>query len=223
MNTKALVLFLSVASLSGCASNRVYNGNVTFTWSFPGGLACSSVPQVASIAINIPGEILENNGVYPCSTNNYPGIILYDFVPGPYNFTVQALDSQGSVLLSASGSFTIDGDVTVTVPLQWTVGGVSVQWQISGSDCFHIPTVYVNFGDSTGRFLYPGAGDAQSCASGLPNGAIRYDYLPPGNYVITLQGRDGSGFLYSNTPYPAVTITAGRFSDSQTIGSTLHL
>jgi hypothetical protein len=223
MNTKALVLFLSVASLSGCVSsnNQVYNGNVTFTWSFQGGLTCS---QVTSIQINIPGEVLQNNGVYPCLTNNYPGIVLYDFVPGTYNFTVDALDARSTVLQSVSGSFVVvNGDVGVPVALQWVVGGVSVQWQISGSNCFDIPTVYVNFEDTTGHFLYPGAGDPQSCSAGLPPGAIRYDYLPPGNYVVTLQGLSSSaGVVFSNTPYPPVTITAGLFSGSQTIGSTLH-
>ena len=67
MNTKTLVLFLSLASLSGCVvkDNGPYSGNVTFTWTF-GGLTCSNLPQIRSVAINIPGEVLDNNGVYPC-------------------------------------------------------------------------------------------------------------------------------------------------------------
>jgi hypothetical protein len=329
MNTKTLALFLSVTSLSGCviSGNGPYSGNVQFTWSFAG-LTCSSVPQVASVAITIPGEILENNGVYPCLTNNYPGIVLHDFLPATYSFTIQALDANGTVLYSASGGFSVNGDVAVTVDLtptaaapsyayltwsfppnsisanptcsqagvdvvdvtidqgqpqryacsdgqtqpgaltvplnagqhtitlvassqaigypyywllrgvlqttastpvsaayllQWAVGGVSVQWQISGNDCFNIPVIYVNFRDSNGNFLYPGAGDRQNCTDGLaPGGAIRYDYLPQGNYSLTLQGLASGGFLYTNYPYTPVTITAGYFSDSQTVRSMLH-
>ena len=250
MNTKTLALFLLVTSLSGCV-NGSYSGNVQFTWTL-GGLTCSNVPQVTSIAINIPGEVLQNNGVFPCLTNNYPGIVLHDFLPGTYRFTIQGLDANGTALYAADGSFTVNGDVLVsvdlsptsaaTVPayltwsfpansqspnptclqagvdvvdvaidqgatqryscdagqvqpgvvsiplnpgthsitlaasnqsvgypyyrlvsslqttagtpvsasygLQWAVGGVAVQWQINGSDCSNIPSVYVNFSDA---------------------------------------------------------------------------
>ncbi len=331
MNTKTVALFLSLASLSGCVINGgPYSGNVQFTWTFIG-LTCSNVPQVASVAIDIPGEILQDNGVYPCLTNNYPGIVLHDFLPGTYRFTVQALDAYRTVLYAASGSFRVDGDVIVNVDLsptaaapsyayltwsfpassvspnpsceqarvdavdvtidqgpttryacrdgqtqqgvasvpmsigthtitlaassaevghgypyyqlvsyltttsatpvpapyrlQWAVGGVSVQWDISGGDCTTIPNVYVNFRDSSGNLLYGPSGDGpngnrQPCPGGLaPSGAIAYDYLPPGSYVLTLQDLTG---VYTNTPYPPVTITAGFFSDSQTVRSTLH-
>src|SRR5215467_10539722 len=327
MNTKTLVLFLSLASLSGCVvkDNGPYSGNVTFTWTF-GGLTCSNLPQIRSVAINIPGEVLDNNGVYPCLTSNYPGIVLHDFYPGTYNFTIQALDVTGTVLYSASGNFTIDGDVAVNVDLSpvsttsyayltWSfpanslsanpscgqagvnvvdvtidqgqtqryncgdgqaqpgvitiplnpgnhnialaasntsvgypyyrfvgslqttagspiaaafllnwIGGVTVRWQISGTTCANIPTVYVNFRDPVGNFLYAGSGDPQNCTDGLaPGGAIRYDFLPPGNYSLILQASAFGGGLYTNAPYPPVTITLGYASDSQTVTSTLHL
>jgi hypothetical protein len=326
MNAKTVALFLSIATLSGCViNNGPYNGNVQFTWSFPGGLTCTSLPQISSIAVTIPGEALENNGVYPCMTNGYPGIVLHDFVPGTYGFTIQALDSFGTALYSASGSFNIDGDVVVSVnllptsslsyaylfwsfpanstslnptcaqagvdvvdviidqspalryacsdgqqqggvlspgvsvgshqitllasdqslgypyyridaglqtvsgttvgrsyPLQWAVGGVSVQWMFSGGNCSLAPDVYVNFRDSSGHLFYPGAGIHEFCVDGLaPLRARPYDFLPPGSYSLILQG-SGAGYFYSNTPYPAVIITAGYFSGSQTIDSTLH-
>ncbi|HEX4802362.1 MAG TPA: hypothetical protein VFV14_02565 [Myxococcaceae bacterium] len=314
-----------MASLSACVStNGPYSGDIQFTWTFTG-LTCSQVPQVASVAINIPGEVLQNNGVYPCLTNNYPGIVLHDFLPGDYSFTIQGLDARGNPLYAASGTFHIDGSILVTVdlqptgsyayltwtfpplsgipnpscaqarinvvdvtidqgsptryacadgqtqpgvvsvpmsigthtitlaassadvnygypyytlvstvtttgttpvaatyPLRWAVGGVAVQWDISGGSCATIPTIYVNFLDSSGNLLYGPSGNAQACLGGLaPSGVILYDYLPPGSYVLTLQGSYG-GFVYTNTPYPPVTITAGFFSDSQTVRSTLH-
>jgi hypothetical protein len=328
MNIKTLVLFLSLAGLSSCViDNGPYSGNVQFTWTFAG-LTCSNVPQVASVVINIPGEVLQDNGVYPCMTNNYPGIVLHDFYPGNYSFTIQAVDAYRTVLYAASGSFRVNRDVLVTVDLsptsaapsyayltwsfpansvspnpscdqagvdavdvaidsgqpqryacsdgqtqpgvlsvpvsagthtislaassaavghsypyyrlvsmlqttttpvsaayalRWAVGGVSVQWDISGSNCANVPTIQVNFRDANGNFLYGTSGDAQGCAGGLaPSGAIRYDYLPPGSYALTLQGLGVGGNLYTNTPYPPVTITEGFFSDSQTVRSTLH-
>jgi len=328
MNTKTLALFLVVTSLSGCVinGNGSYNGNVQFTWTF-GGLTCSNVPQVTSVAINIPGEVLQNNGVFPCLTNNYPGIVLHDFLPGTYSFTIQGLDANGTALYVGNGNFTVNGDVLVsvdlsptssaTVPayltwsfppnsqsqnptclqagvdvvdvtidqgatqryscdagqtqpgvvsvplnpgthsitlaasnqtvgypyyrlvstlqttagapvsasygLQWAVGGVAVQWQINGTDCSNIASVYVNFSDAGGRFLYPGNGDRQNCTDGLaPSGAIRYNYLPAGNYSLVLQAQTFGGVVLTNSPYPPVLISAGVFSDSRTIGTVLH-
>ena len=328
MNTKTVALFLVVSSLSGCVinGNGSYSGNVQFTWTL-GGLTCSNVPQVTTIAINIPGEVLQNNGVFPCLTNNYPGIVLHDFLPGTYRFTIQGLDANGTALYAADGSFTVNGDVVVSVDLsptsaaivpayltwsfppnsqspnptcfqagvdvvdvtidqgatqryscdagqvqpgvvsvplnpgshsitiaasnqtvgypyyrlvsslqttagtpvsaayglQWAVGGVAVQWQINGSDCSNIPYVYVNFSDASGRVLYPGSGDRQNCVDGLaPSGAIRYNYLPAGNYSLILQGQSFGGGVFTNSPFPPVVITAGVFSDSRTIGSVLH-
>jgi hypothetical protein len=327
MNTKTVALFLSLASLSGCVSaNGPYSGDIQFNWTFTG-LTCSQVPQVVSVAITIPGEVLQNNGVYPCQTNGYSGIVLHDFLPGNYSFTIQGLDSSGTVLYAASGTFHIDGsksllvdlqptaaapsyayltwtfpplsgipnpscaqaridvvDVTIdqgaptryacadgqtqtgvvsapmsigthtitlaalsaevshtypyyklvstlttsatpvaaAYPLRWAVGGVAVQWDIGGGPCGPISTIYVNFLDPFGNLLYGPSGDPQTCGGGLFPNAIRYDYLPPGNYSLTLQGSYG-GTVYTNTPYPQVIITAGVFADPQNpVFSRLH-
>ena len=323
MNTKTVALFLSLASLSACVStNGPYSGDITFTWTFTG-LTCSQAPQVASVAITIPGEVLQNNGVYPCLTNNYGGIVLHDFLPGDYSFTIQGLDARGTPLYAASGTFHIDGSIQVAVdlqpapsyayltwtfpplsgipspscaqaridvvdvtidqgaptryacadgqtqqgvvsvpmsigphnitlaassaevghtypyyklvstlttsaapvaaayPLRWAVGGVSVQWDFISGSCTTVSAIYVNFLDPFGNLLYGPSGNRQNCVDGLFPGVIAYDYLPPGSYLLTLQGSYGST-VYTNTPYPSVTITAGFFSDSQTVHSFLH-
>jgi len=328
MNIKTVALFLSLASLSACVStNGPSIGNIQFTWTFTG-LTCSQVPQVASVAITIPGEVLQNNGVYPCLTSNYNGIVLHDFLPGDYSFTIQGLDARGNPLYANSGTFHIDGDIQVIVDLQptaaapsyahlswtfpplsgipnpscaqarigvvdvtidqgaptryacadgqtqpgvvsvpmsigthtitlaassadvnygypyyklistvtttsttpvyppayqlpWVVGGVAVQWDINGGNCGPISTIYVNFMDPSGNLLYGPSGDPQNCGGGLFS-AIRYDYLPSGNYFLTLQGSYG-GTVYTNTPYPPVTINAGFFADPQNpLHSSLH-
>src|SRR5688500_1203197 len=95
MNTKSLFALLSVVQLvTGCivvgGSNRTpppLPGDVTFTWSFAGD-TCASNPDIHSVIIDIPGERLQNDGVFPCTANNYPGITLHDFAAGPYDFSI---------------------------------------------------------------------------------------------------------------------------------------
>src|SRR5690242_8768768 len=62
-------------------------GDVTFSWRLAGGL-CSDDPSVRSVHIRIPGETLQNDGVFPCSSAGFMGITLHDFYPGSYSFTI---------------------------------------------------------------------------------------------------------------------------------------
>ena len=43
-------------------------GDVTFLWTFAGGLRCDQVREVWGVNVTIPGEQLQNNGKYDCST-----------------------------------------------------------------------------------------------------------------------------------------------------------
>jgi hypothetical protein len=115
MNTKIFSLFLTLAGVAGCAIGPRGRGDVLFIWSF-GGLNCSQVP-VTSVVINIPGERLENDGVYPCSIDGVPGIILRDFLAGNYSFTISARDAANAVLYQTSSSFQVYGDTRVVVDL----------------------------------------------------------------------------------------------------------
>src|SRR5260370_37199440 len=125
MNLKILLPLLAATTLSGCLvvdpGAGPYRGDVGFTWTVAG-LACASVPQVASVRIRITGEVLHNDGVFPCSTNGSSGILLLDFAPGPYVFTIDGMDYTGRVLYSAGGSFSVDGSTSVSTDLS-PVGG----------------------------------------------------------------------------------------------------
>ncbi|HEY8211837.1 MAG TPA: hypothetical protein VIG99_30355 [Myxococcaceae bacterium] len=119
MNTKLAIPFLAVLALAqGCiivGGNDPHRGNVTFSWTFQG-QTCAQA-GVANVLITIPGETLDNGGMYPCASNGYPGIVLHNFAGGSYTYTIQGLDTGGYATYEASGSFDIDGDVPETVDL----------------------------------------------------------------------------------------------------------
>lgn len=120
MNAKRTVPFLCavLAAASGCVINghRYDPGDITFTWSFYG-QTCSQAPDVAKVHIVIPGERLQNDGIYPCTSNSYPGIVLHDFRGGVYDYTIEALSYTDEVLYVSGGEITVDGDTRVNVDL----------------------------------------------------------------------------------------------------------
>src|SRR5262249_8840529 len=144
---------------------------------------------------------------------------------GPHNITLAASSAEVGHTYPyyklVSTLTTSAAPVAAAYPLRWAVGGVSVQWDFISGSCTTVSPIYVNFLDPFGNLLYGPSGNRQNCVDGLFPGVIAYDYLPPGSYLLTLQGSYGST-VYTNTPYPSVTITAGFFSDSQTVHSFLH-
>src|SRR5262249_48462279 len=119
MNYKIVLSLVAATFVSGCyVTDRSYGnaGDVTFTWTLAG-QQCAVVPQVSSVRISIPGEVIQNDGVFPCLVSNYPGIILQNFAPGSYTYTIQGLGYSGDVLYQATGTFIVDGNVTVQVDL----------------------------------------------------------------------------------------------------------
>jgi hypothetical protein len=119
MNIKLAIPFLAVLAFAqGCivvGPPGPNPGDVTFSWTFYG-QSCAAA-GVASVHITIPGETLENSGVYTCESNGYPGIVLHNFNGGTYTYSIEGLDSGGYTTYVASGDFSIDGDVLETVDL----------------------------------------------------------------------------------------------------------
>jgi len=190
-------------------------GDITFNWDFAG--ATCSQTQVASVKISIPGETLANAGVFPCLVDGAPGVTLHDFKPGTYTYTFEGLDSAGTVLFRKAGSVPVNGDVSVSVSLDWAVGGAEVAWTLSANSvnvsCASagLQTMYVNFRGANGLWLYGESGDPQACNVT----SVSYDYLPPGNYEVYVAGVDPSNRVYepfNPQALPVVTVQAGNFN-----------
>jgi hypothetical protein len=220
MNHKILFSLIALTTVSGCAitDQGAYGGDVTFAWTFAG-QQCAAVPEVSSVQIIIPGEVIQNNGVFPCLVSNYPGIILQNFAPGDYAFTIEGLSYAGDILYRADGTFTVNGNVSVRVDLLANIGGVSIAWQLINGGVIqscaqaNVSFVNVNFRNAAGQLVYP-SGDSEQCG-GAP---ILYNFLLPGRYQIILSATSNdplpTTYLSDRTNPPTVTIVAGAFVDA---------
>jgi len=198
MNHKILLSLLAVTSITGCYVNdRSYSnaGDVTFTWTFAG-QQCAAVPQVSSVRISIPGEVIQNDGVFPCLVSNYPGIILLNFAPGSYAYTLQGLGYSGDILYQASGTFIVDGNVSVQADLapvgtnsfaylMWTFPPNSVS---QTPNCDQAGVAFVDI------FIDSGTPQRASCLAGFSQPGFRIADLPAGRHQIELRGVDANNF-----------------------------
>jgi hypothetical protein len=192
MNNRILLGLIAVSTVSGCVitdSGR-FGGDVTFSWTFAG-QQCAAVPQVSSVRITIPGEVLQNDGVFPCLVSNYPGIILQNFAPGNYTYTIQGLGYAGDILYRADGSFTVDGNVSVQVDLPPVGAGNSyayLMWTFPPNrvsqtpNCNQAGVVYVDIR------IDQGAVQRANCSDGFTQPGFRTNYLPAGLHQIELLG-----------------------------------
>lgn len=212
MNAKLLGAFLLCAALmQGCivVSNGgggghppapAVPGDVTFTWSFSGG-TCSDVPDVKSLHIDIPGQSLQNGGIYPCLADNYPGITLHDFAAGSYTFTIEALDYGNRSIFVGSGAFTVNGNVRVTLDL--TPNGQPNSYAYLTWRFPPIPSVSQNptcaqAGMTQVQATIDGVpvSSAYNCEDGFTSQGVATPYLAPGNHAIVLEALDQYGYRY---------------------------
>jgi len=117
--------------LMGCiyVDERGHKGDVEFFWTL-NSWQCSADPYVHRIRISIPGESLHNDGIYPCVQGGVEGIVLGRFYPGNYSYTVEALDFQGNLLYSKSGSFYVNGYTSVYVDLVPVLPALRLSWNL---------------------------------------------------------------------------------------------
>ncbi|HZI11786.1 MAG TPA: hypothetical protein VE153_15490 [Myxococcus sp.] len=216
MNSRLLVAFLAlVAAAPGCIIHdhdddwddnppvQQFEGDVTFRWTF-GGLRCDEDRDIRGVNIIIQGERLANDGRYACQANGFDGIVLHDFVPGTYPFNIEAISYANERLYVASGTFTVNGDVTVEIDLT-PVGSppsfAYVNWlfQATASNpspsCTQAGVAYVDArvdGGDWARF---------ACVDGQNGDNIRTPYLQPGAHTLDLVGvaSDGRTDLYTYT------------------------
>ncbi|AKJ04780.1 hypothetical protein ATI61_101147 [Archangium gephyra] len=176
-------------------------GDVTFLWTFSDG-RCADVPDVKSIRISIPGETLANGGIYPCNTSGVDGIVLHDFRPGAYSFTLEAISYSGTVLYTGSGSFTVNGDIRVNYTLTPSGGPSSyayVSWTFPPNTTSPNPTCAQAGVVSVDVSIDGGAWTRLSCMDGAGANQIRSPYLPPGSHTIAFIGVGSGGQHYYYT------------------------
>lgn len=205
MNLRSLVtLALAVMlPLSGCVIVSRSPGTVTFLWSFEG-QTCSQVPGVANVKVDIAGQVLENDGLYPCQQRGSDGVLLggsgTPFRGGIYSYTVRGLDNGGRELFKATGSFTVDGNVTVNVNLRAPAGGPSfayLLWTFPPKGANQTPNcndvgirkvrVYIDASQT---------GVEYNCADGQVQPGVRSPDLTVGTHNVDVSAVDVNGYEY---------------------------
>lgn len=203
MNLRSLVALAALVAmpLTACVitpSTPRSPGNVTFLWTF-NGQTCAQVRAIANVKITIPGQALQNDGVYPCSSNGTAGIVLNDFNGGLYSYTIQGRDPNGTVLYTKSGSFVIDGSVTETVNLDQVGNGSAYAYLVwtfppnaasQNPNCGQagVDKVLVSI-DGADWIAYP-------CADGNTAEGTPTPYLSPGSHTIDLSAVNAQNYEY---------------------------
>lgn len=227
MNPKHLVAFLGILlQTSACIVHSNYDnhgggggggglpGDVTFTWSFIGA-TCSETPEVKSVILRIPGEQLQNNGVYPCLANNYPGIVLHDFLAGGYTYTIEALGYGGERLYVGSGSFTVNGNVRESVDLT-PVGAPDsyayLTWRFPANSLSASPNC-TQAGVRWVDVRIDGATEARfDCESGFLEPGVRTPFLQAGSHYVEITAMNASEYVYYRFEGQLVTFSGDPVS-----------
>jgi hypothetical protein len=204
MNARLLAAFLCLTAAStGCiiidhdddGPPTGQPGNVTLLWTIVNG-RCADAPQVKSIEISIPGESLHNGGIYACNTEGVDGMVLHNFRPGTYNYSIKALDYSRRVIYEGSGRFTVNGNVRESIDL--TPGGRTyalVSWYFppnsssSNPSCLQANVTSMKASIDGGEWL------SVECTSGMSSEGVPSPFLEAGAHTISLvaYGRDRAG------------------------------
>jgi hypothetical protein len=161
------ILLVAALGLTSCVlrggsneSNTESYGDITFYWTF-GGHTCNQTPEVALLHITMDGadgpQILNPdpqgvaNPYFKCSPASVDGVSLLSFAPGPYTFTIDALDSSNNVLYTTTGTLHVNGSVNVNVDLSpvSTAGQMQVYWRFHGASNAVIPCASTGIADAT--------------------------------------------------------------------------
>ncbi len=183
---------------------------MTFLWTF-GGRPCSQVPAVATVAIDIPGQTLANAGVYGCTTSGSDGIVLLDFAPGVYAFTIRGRSTSSTALYQATGNFTVNGNVTVTVDLaaaSGAPGNALLTWTFPANGSFPAPNCSQAGVTNVDIRVDNGTPQRFACTAGFGTTGVQLTNLAAGSHSIDLAAADANDFFYYRK-ISTLTIVAG--------------
>ncbi len=215
----AMFLLLSGCVIAGGGGGGS-RGDVTFLWSF-NSASCAAVPDVTQVTITIPGQTLANGGVYACDSGGTDGITLLNFGPGTYSYTIDGRNNGGTSLYSTTGSFVVNGNVTVhtnlgpngnapgSIYLTWTFPPSSVSGSLPAT-CAQtsgpIAAVAVSIDGAASNDL--------ACTDGQTTPGVLIQNLAAGTHSIKLDARDSNGFYYYQK-VSSFTVGAGQTSQQQ--------
>lgn len=197
-----IIAVAAVMSASGCicvTGPTGANGDITFTWTL-NGRTCAQSQEITQVVVRMPGQTLQNSGVYSCTTANTDGIKLLDFRAGTYNYTIEAQNSAGTAVFAASGKVTVNGDVAEHVDLKPTAnatGTAYFAWTLPAGtpvDCRYIAAVDMTIDRAT-----PPITSACSAALYNPNATTLqgvFANLAPGQHELIFDARDQSGLYF---------------------------
>ena len=218
MNARIIAALLMLVSTSGCffipfggggggtgggsgsggGSGGSIAGDVTLTWTFDG-RTCSAA-GITTVAIAIDGETLQNNGVYNCLTDNYPGIKLNDFRARTYTFSIVGYDALNEARYESAGTFTVNGDISLTVdldPVGTGTGYAYLQWNFPGNSASSDPSC----SQAGVTYVYISIDGAAEYSVGCTSGwnvttGVQTSALSVGTHTIDLTATDSTGYAY---------------------------
>jgi hypothetical protein len=195
MNTRIAATFLVLTQLAGCIVVSDKPGDITFHWSMEE-YSCAETPDVRKVRVTIPGEVLENNGIYDCENGaGFNGITLHNFRGGVYSYTIEALDAFNRPLYWATGTLEVDGNVDENVVLGWDGSTYAyVSW--TDIDCTNIDRVYLVIDG-----YVPAAGDFFDCADGAFG--VATPRVEPGSHTIDIWAKNYDASSAGDTLYAA--------------------
>ncbi|WP_257448783.1 hypothetical protein [Archangium lipolyticum] len=181
------------------------SGDITFLWTFSDTASgrCADVPDVKSVRITIPGQVLANDGIFACNNSGVDGIALLSFVSGTYSYTLEALGSSGQVLYKGSGSVTVNGNVRVNVTLA-PYGSPSsyayLSWSFPANSTSQNPTCAQAGVVSVDARIDGGDTVRLECSRGMSGAGVQTPFLEPGRHTLELigVGSDGQPSYYVN-------------------------
>jgi hypothetical protein len=187
-------------------------GDLTLTWTF-NGRSCATA-GVSTVRVVVDGETLQNDGVYSCLTDNYPGIRLNDFRARTYTFSIVGYNALNEATYETAGTFTINGDISLNVDLDPVVQSSSyayLQWTFPPNSASSNPTcsqagvtnVYVSI-DGAAQY-------SVTCSTGQTTTGSQTSALTIGTHTIDLTAVDSSGYVYySRSATFTVTATPSK-------------
>lgn len=203
LSTLAVLLLGTGCVIKNDGGSAPLPGDLDVLWTFGDGRTCFDLGgYVDHVVVQIPGQALQNAGVFGCQVGGVQGIHLSNFSGGDYAVTVDAVDRFGVSLYRGTSSVRIDGSRSVSLILSSTSQGGGYG------------AVQLRFGflDAMRRRL--------SCAqAGVGQVQVQIDNAAPAWVPCSVNGVDGADFVNLSVGQHLFTLTGLTGSGAQATAS----